>query len=601
VPEVGPDALTALPYKSDVLLANTPSNDSLPADIDVSVPLASPDAPHYIHVYLALENYLSCRGAWVEGSATIDFKSISITYSRAVIPDPDGGDEGDISLRLPLRMIGTPYLFALDEDTNNLSDNWLKLDWGSKALSSGRLVQAGGNVGEFALAPYTEIVGNRVRSRGYAFEAYNVSGSAAGRSLWLTPFASMVGETPIVIVVHSSATMPPADSAQTWRGGGATEIGMAAASVTAGEPVEVPIHKDPAERVWVFVSLAPVPEADAGLPAIGFPNSRGIDLVDAHISRRYIPDGRARKGVLVYNASPEMRDRLRTLAADPFTQNALDLTHSIIHQYGTADMFGNLIIPNTSGKWYDMNGVLLSGYAGNPYILSNYFMAQSPFTVFAGTYNYGLIKSDPSADLPAGMKNAANLDYYTSFFYSNANNWLMSDYGKTFPTIYGPGMTADPADRAILDGCVILAVTPSFFVGLSGVDYSLFIANSTGVTNFSPDNTAVRAIQYTDIKKIVMAQLHCGIVRNDGTLLIARTTNLAAIDTSALTDVKDFAFAGTISLPGQSLALKNDGTFHPVAGAAVPPGVLQHNITSLQSGIGSSNQYIQLFFYDDTP
>jgi hypothetical protein len=598
MPELRPDALMALPYKTAALLPNTPSNESLPANADISIPLSDdPVAPRYIHVYLRLENYETYRGAWAEGSAIIDYMTILITYSREVIEDDDGGEDGDINLRLPLRAVGTTYLFMLDEDAHNLTDNWMRLDWGSKTLSAGLLLQDPKSVDALTLPPSIVIAGNRVQSRGYAFEAYNSFDDIAGRTLYLTPLASMVGTTPIVVVVHSGETMPPPSSASTWRGGAGTEIGRAAVSVSAGTPVEVPITKNPSGKIWVFVSFAPVPEADADLPSIGFPNSQGIDIVDAHIARRYIPRTRNRKGVLIYSASPDMAEALRILREDPFTADAHEQTPSLIHENGAADAAGRLMIPGSGNKWHDMSGGEIA--TPPPHLQSNYFYAASPqFGVFAISGSLGVVRSGPAIDLPAGLKDAQDINLYNSVFYNSQNRWIVSDSNQYKQTVYGSEMSSDPADRAILDRCGILSCTAEYFVGFDKDGY-LFIANSAGNTAYSPDSAAVRSIPMANVLNVVIGDYYCAVIKIDGTVTVARFAPAwPVIDASGLSGVKGFALNRAA---GQAVALLGDGTLSALGGAVIPPETLQHRITSVRSGIGASGRFIQLFFFDDAP
>ena len=43
----------------------------------------------YLHLVLVLEDYLSTRGAWIEGGAMLEARAVSIQFSRVVTPDDD--------------------------------------------------------------------------------------------------------------------------------------------------------------------------------------------------------------------------------------------------------------------------------------------------------------------------------------------------------------------------------------------------------------------------------------------------------------------------------------------------------------------------------
>jgi len=84
------DEIAALPNATAPLMAVTPSNTGADssAAVALSIQGAQPANPKkYIHVYLLLADYLTHRGAWVEGSATLDADSLAVTYSRDVAED----------------------------------------------------------------------------------------------------------------------------------------------------------------------------------------------------------------------------------------------------------------------------------------------------------------------------------------------------------------------------------------------------------------------------------------------------------------------------------------------------------------------------------
>lgn len=88
VPPAWDDVLDA--EATGAIMAVTPSNTGADSTVDWTVTLASPaDATtvSYVHVIVRLADYAVHRGAWVEGSATIDHATLSVTYSRAVAAD----------------------------------------------------------------------------------------------------------------------------------------------------------------------------------------------------------------------------------------------------------------------------------------------------------------------------------------------------------------------------------------------------------------------------------------------------------------------------------------------------------------------------------
>jgi len=514
-----------------------------------------------------------------------------------VIPDPgDGWDVGggDTDLRLPLRMDGNPVKFTVEQDARNLTDNWLRLDWAGKALSDGKFLSAPEQVAYLSLAPSIEVVGNAVRASGYAFKADNAFPSLAGRRLFMTPLASLVGKTAVVITVHASDTMPDVANSATWRGGGATQIGFLRTSdITAGEPIAVLIDKDGGGAIWVFVSFAPVAEADADLPSLGFPNSGGIDILDAHVARTARPRAANRKGVLVYGVAPLMREALRTRVSDPFAFPSQNTRTPIIRHDEAFAPNGDIISAPPNSRWHDANGdeCAPSGFYG-------IFPAPSGAMAFT---DLGLLRSNPLITIPTGMPQGLS-GVIRSGFYSSATHWIVSSWGMS--TVYGEGISAAPADRALIDRCAIVAASEYAFLAFdAGSRY--FMSAHDGNTSASADSGDVRQIVRNDVRSAAAGLLNCAIVKTDGTVSLPRWFDAGPqYDASALSGVRGFAFA-----PGQysGYALLSDGTVAPVGSdllsvpVPVPPEVASHNITAIYSSPSWYSLDTLLFFYDDTP
>lgn len=89
IPPAWDDVLAAT-TATPAIMAVTPSNNGLDSQADVSLEFpASTPAPAYIHLIIRLANYESFRGAWIEGSAMLAGSSITVTFSRDVVADPD--------------------------------------------------------------------------------------------------------------------------------------------------------------------------------------------------------------------------------------------------------------------------------------------------------------------------------------------------------------------------------------------------------------------------------------------------------------------------------------------------------------------------------
>jgi len=92
------DDILALPDAVGPLMAvNRDNNGTDPHDTAVFTPGGGqPNYPaRYIQIYVLLKNYLHFFGAWAEGSATLDARSIAVDYSRNIRPGDGRGQETD--------------------------------------------------------------------------------------------------------------------------------------------------------------------------------------------------------------------------------------------------------------------------------------------------------------------------------------------------------------------------------------------------------------------------------------------------------------------------------------------------------------------------
>ena len=257
-------------------------------------------------------------------------------------------------------------------------------------------------------------------------------------------------------------------------------------------------------------------------------------------------------------------------------------------------LFPELItkLPEIHFKIHNDAGTALGASAEGAYLFAASNGIQAGY--FLVRYDNAILRTNPAIALPASLKAVPQI-YNKSVFYHLANNWIVSGYAAD--TDCGSNMSAAPADRALLDGCLVLASGAGFFLALAA-DGSLFLADSVGDTASSPDAAAVRAVRQADVRNVVPGSSHVAIVRHDGTVLVARGTPSApAVDASALSGAKGFAFRGS---GGGGIALLADGSLCPVS-AAIPPEAAGRRFASVRSGsLLSQASTVTLLFYDDT-
>ena len=103
---------------------------------DVAVELEETPAARFVHIGLFLADYLSARGAWIEGGAMLATASATVTFSRAVLDDPDPGTvvETQNALNLGIlagnadfaaRLLEAPFVSARSTYQVFLAENYL--------------------------------------------------------------------------------------------------------------------------------------------------------------------------------------------------------------------------------------------------------------------------------------------------------------------------------------------------------------------------------------------------------------------------------------------------------------------------------------------
>ena len=328
--------ILALPDATPALMAVTPDNAGSDSTANVAlVPeVTQPTNPAaYIHLYLVLADYLSHRGAWVEGSATLAAWSVEVTYSREVEPDAlafnymHGWRQAlNMAMTAATGNEAAPIVNRVKSQFHrhkfpplNLADRWMALDWAAKQamvdgagnLFLGAAKEEGAqgvdttaqiNVGRPSLAPAVWFDENEfVQARKSVAYFSCPRDVPAGMTLWLNVGAdAFTGSgTALRILVYRDPLSSLVNTANFWNGVGAVSLPLVGMrefkNVDAGGWVGVPLNNFAAtQNLVVAAAISEVAHDDvhggnAPIDESGFVSLVGFDLRDAHISRVLTP------------------------------------------------------------------------------------------------------------------------------------------------------------------------------------------------------------------------------------------------------------------------------------------------------------------------
>jgi hypothetical protein len=301
----------ALPDATAALMAVTPSNDGADSSAAVSLAPSQPQPANparFIHLHLVLADYLTHRGAWVEGSATLDAESVRVTYSRDVAPDVS---EPDRNLRVALHLADDSAAVHFQRAAGNIADPWFARHWAAKMLLDGDLAASTSPTpltrGHLQImAPRVTLSGGLAGAFACSIGFYCPVKAIQNSLLWLVPGEAFAGNgSRIRFWVYTGSSAPDPAKPETWSGTAPGCIGGAAfGALAVGEPVGIPVRAVAAGRVWVLACVEEVGFAD-GAADVGFTLGVGMNLWNAHLARAYIHEPGSRGFVWrVFNPAP---------------------------------------------------------------------------------------------------------------------------------------------------------------------------------------------------------------------------------------------------------------------------------------------------------
>ncbi len=278
------DILTAADAQTDPLMAVTPSNTGPDSREEITLTPAAPvPVDAYLHIVIRLADYLTHRGAWIEGSAIIAAQTIEVDYTRAVTPDPV-----PVDLYAPMRAAGPRKMVIFQHTNDSLLDPWLRKAWGTGMLTRGRIALSTATPATYdepaayILSPQSSLAGTDIIARGTILPLHVPANNVTAGRAWITVKGTVSGASPVRLSLYSAEPDPAA--AATWEGTGANCVGtIVLAGLANNQVIGIPLARAVNGDLWAVAGIAEVVAADhTGIS--GWTDAEGFDFADAHIA-----------------------------------------------------------------------------------------------------------------------------------------------------------------------------------------------------------------------------------------------------------------------------------------------------------------------------
>jgi hypothetical protein len=544
-------------------LAVTPSNTG--TDTSATVVFDWSAAPKtalaYLHITLRLTDYLTHRGAWIEGSAMINGAGIAVTFDRDVEPD-DAADPADAigNLVVPIRLyaatanrVPVTYTGA----NGNLESTHLRRHWTADMLRAGQGAAATAD-DVAALCPMLTASGLQMTATGHIVKAWCPVADVAGSTLWLRAIgSSWPTKSTIRVSIFTGADMPAVDAAATWSGTGSTCIGTALFSgVAAGDVLGVPLTAAASSPIWLVCAFEQVSVEDS---AFGAPDT-GFSLVDAHVATLPVSTDAIPHFVTLGIPAGTPIGLIRDAAGDPSALMYCYGVHRDAYVGRKMASYTWLNPGDVSGEWRQVS-VTAAGSDNSNYIVA------------VGFYD-GVLRLATNGTLPASLLALEGVSGYAgavalpgTCLATLDNNGVVAavagGYGTPLATAINTAAVTDGSEIRGYGKCLLIRSGPT--VQAVGTDLNgTFVANVAALTGvstltgfchmaigntwacFIKDDYTVATIAladgsadatvagWTDVQAIATAHNAIVAVNTSGKLLVANGAAYAGLDSASI-------------------------------------------------------------------